>query len=338
MIVKSLSRKSNPAQLIHYATRYITNGKTTKDKKEQMMILVKHNIRSNTVEGFVSEFKQNESFRLYKRKDSVVLFHTILSFSPDDKTKVSTVILKDLSKKFIELQSPRCLSLAVAHFEKQHTHIHVLNSGVQVNGRSARVSKREFSRILQELEQYQAEKYPQLVHSKIDHSKKKVKESEQLIEQFKTSRKTKKLELHTEMSKFLQTSSSVEELVQSLSKNNRTVYYRNGRLQGIESEGKKYRFSSLGFSSHHLDVLSQKTIQHQKAVSELSELRSKVKEKTKQKEHTEQKHAIHCESELEALQTIRKKVIDRDNDERAISKWNVNSFATVLKKGNGESP
>ena len=65
-------------------------------------------------------------------------------------------------------------------------------SGVQLNGYSSRVSKQQFKHIKIELDKYQKEKYPQLVHSLVNHDKKTHRSKTELIEQIKTSRQTEK--------------------------------------------------------------------------------------------------------------------------------------------------
>jgi hypothetical protein len=276
MIIKSLSRKSNPSQLIAYATRYIV--KEVKEKKghatqEHMKVLVRHNLRSKKIEGMIAEFKENESYRIYHRKDSVILFHTILSIHPKDKDKVSLAMLKDLSKKLIELRGSNCLHLAVSHMEKDHAHAHLISSGVQVNGRSSRVSKPAFKRILRQLEQYQQEKYPSLEHSKNNHEKKNGRVKEGLIAYLNESRSSKKLDLNGHLKKAYEKANTYEDFIGLLSTKDYQPYYRNGRLQGIIFNDRKYRLSNLGFEGNQIEEL--KTRKESTVLSELQAIRNR---------------------------------------------------------------
>lgn len=310
MIIKSLSRRSNSTQLIKYATRYIAKDKAHAHK-DDAVILVRHNIRSKTVEGFIKEFQNNESYRIYRRKDSVILFHTILSFSPNDKFRVSKRILKDLAEKLIELRSPNCLNLAIAHLEKQHPHVHVLTSGTQINGRSSRVSKQEFKRILNELEAYQQSSYPELTYSRNNHNKVQEADRNKLLESFVQNRKSKKHMLATQLESIYKSAHSKDAFIDVLSKHNHEPYFRNGRLQGIISEGKKYRLSTLGYTDKEFDLLEQKGIEQRTQLEEIEKIRCQI---AIEKEH---KNIQENETdELSSIQSIRQKSKERNEFER----------------------
>lgn len=310
MIIKSLSRKSNSTQLIKYATRYVAKDKAHAHQ-EDAVILVRHNIRSKSVEGFIKEFQENESFRLYKRKDSVILFHTILSFSPNDKLKVSKRILKDIAQQFIELRSSNCLNLAIAHLEKQHSHVHILTSGVQVNGRSSRISKQEFAKILNELESYQQTNYPELNYSKNNHNRVQEVYRNKLLESFKHKRKSKKHMLTTQLEHIYTSAHSKDTFMQALTEHNHEPYFRNGKLQGIISEGKKYRLSTLGYTNKEFDILGQQETEQRTQLEEIEKIRS---QKAIEKEH---KDIQENESdELNSIQSIRQKLKERSGFER----------------------
>src|SRR5881396_3808377 len=110
MIIKTLSRKSNTGQLVNYIFKYVFREqqknihpeKPEQSKSDKGKFIVRHNIRSRSVKGYMKEFKENESYRLVHRKDSVKLFHTIISFSNKDKQHINDKLLKDIAKKFIE--------------------------------------------------------------------------------------------------------------------------------------------------------------------------------------------------------------------------------------------
>ncbi len=315
MIIKSLSRKSNPSQLIQYATRYIVKDHYAKDKQQQMKMLVRHNLRSKTVEGIIAEFKENESYRLYRRKDSVVLFHSILSIAPGDKEKVSAPMLKDLSNKFIELRG-NCLHLAVAHLEKKHAHVHIISSGVQVNGRSSRVSKPAFQRMLNTLEKYQQERYPELIHSKNSHEKASDKSKERLIAHLTKTRSNKKLELNHHLSNAVKNAKSYDDFITLLSIRDYQPYYRNARLQGILSAGRKYRFSSLGFEREEIEALREN--EKTKALTELQAIRNRGREEKEIiKRNREEPAESGKENNLASIVSVRERAKSIGGMERA---------------------
>lgn len=303
MIIKTVSRKSNPKQLINYACRYVVKEKANVKEKDAV-ILVRHNIRSgSSVEDIIKEFQTNESYRLYKRKDSVVLYHHIISFSPKDKEKISKQILKDISNQFIKLRAPNCLNLAVAHLEKQHQHIHIVTSGVQVNGRSSRVSKQEFTHILNSIESYQQEKYPELTNSKNRHTAKESNNTNQLIEILKTQRKTVKHSLATRLNGVIGNATSSNDFFDQLVKQNYEPYYRNGKPQGIVFEGRKHRFSSLGLDQESILDLDRK--EHSFKNNCLDEINSVRKRMSPEKSHS--KNDNDKSDNLEILSSIRNK-------------------------------
>jgi Relaxase/Mobilisation nuclease domain len=312
MIIKSMSRKSNAAQLIKYASRYVLKENDKESKQESAIVLLRHNLRSKSVQGYISEFKENESYRVYKRKDSVVLFHTVLSFSPDDQNYINNTMLKDMAKKFVDLRSPNCVNLAVAHLEREHKHIHILTSAVQVNGKSSRVSKQEFAHILNELENYQQEKYPELIHSKNSHTKTKVVDKVQL----QKTRNSKKLSLLLNLENAYQLAQSQEEFIKSITDNKHEPYYRNERLQGVLVDGKKFRLSSLGFDNKKLEELKEKETSFNSTFDEIQSIRN-TPIKTKEMEVVNTK-GDNVESELDSIQSIRRKTKERDGLERGL--------------------
>ena len=57
---------------------------------------------------------------------------------------------------------------------KDHIHMHIVGSPLEVrSGKSIRMSKAEFSKLQQEMQTYQMEKYPELFNSVVDYGSKK---------------------------------------------------------------------------------------------------------------------------------------------------------------------
>jgi hypothetical protein len=284
MILKSLSRKSDSTgQLVNYVMRYIFKEQEdpsiktefTKSKQHNSKFIIRHNLRARTsLKNFIKEFQENESFRLVKRKDSVRLYHTIISFSNKDKEYVSDEMLKDIAKKFIELRGPGNLYLGTKHEEQvDHIHMHFIISGVSTNGRSSRVSRQKFHSIKAALQKYQQEKYPEMVHSLPEHGKSKRINKEVLIEHIKANRQTDKQTILERLEKMYTNSKSQKHFLEQLNIAGHPVYLRNGRVQGITFNEKKFRFSRLGFDDTRLQALDQPQPIQDNALQALQQLR-----------------------------------------------------------------
>lgn len=276
MILKTLSRKSvnSSAQLVAYLLRYSLRDKVHVEHKEDAALILRHNLRSRSIKGYIKEFQENEACRLYKRKDSVTLYHNILSFAPDDKDLITDAMLKDIAKKFVELRGKNNIYLAVRHQEKAHKHLHIIVSGVSLNSYSSRVSKQEFKHIKIELEKYQQEKYPELVHSLIDHDKKNQRSKTEIIERVKVTRQSEKQKLLVALEKAYTTANSKEDFLNKVKAQKFDVYERNNSLQGIIVDGQKYRFSRLGYDTQKIEALDYKVPIVETGLEQLSQLRT----------------------------------------------------------------
>jgi len=254
--------------------RYSLREKTHIKDKEDAALILRHNLRSRSIAGYIREFNENESTRLYRRRDSVTLYHNIISFAPDDKNLITDSMLKDIAKKFIELRGKNNIYLAVRHQETLHKHLHIMVSGVQLNGYSSRVSKQEFKHIKIELDKYQQEKYPQLVHSLIDHDKKAHRSKTELIEQIKTSRQTEKQKLLAMLEKTYNAATSAADFLNRVKSQKLDVYERNNAVQGIIIDGQKFRFSRLGYDVQKIEELNHKIAFDEQDFVELKALRA----------------------------------------------------------------
>lgn len=134
--------------------------------------IIRHNLRSRTsIMGLAAEFSANESYRIRKRKDSVRIFHTIISFSNQDREYVTDEVLRGTAKQFIKLRAQNCLVLGTCHRNTESIHLHLLVSGTYLSGRSARLSKEKFHSLKIKLNKYQRQAFPELSHSLPEHGK-----------------------------------------------------------------------------------------------------------------------------------------------------------------------
>ncbi len=267
MIIKSLSRKSNSAQLLKYLFK--DEDKVLYEKEHPFTI--RHNLRASSLDSWIQEFKENEACRIHKRKDSVELFHTIISFSNKDRDHISRALLKDIAKKFIALRGEESIYLGTAHVDREHIHLHLVMSGTKYRtGISNRISRDEFRDIKLQMDTYQRERYPKLVHSLPDHAR--AKKIPQLLKNSRTPQKEKLLvSLRNAYSK----SKSVEDFLELIKSDEFMPYYRAGRLTGvIDKSGLKFRFSRLGYDKDKIEQLSQLQAKEQQQFSALRELRN----------------------------------------------------------------
>ncbi len=324
MILKSLSRRSNSGgQLFSYLLRYSLKEKSLKNK-DQATIIYTHNLRSRSPQGWIKEYLVNESYRIYHRKNSVMLFHNIISFSPLSKEHLNDKILKDIAKKFVELRGPNNLYLAVAHKEKAHTHLHLVVSGTSLSGKSSRVSKQKFQHIKIELDKHQ-EKYPQLVHSLIQHQKNNPRSKEELIQYAKTNRQTIKQILLLSVDNLYNKAASPKDFLKRLKAETYEPYYRNGKLQGIIVDEKKYRLSRLGINEEKLQHLEHQASSMEKHLSELKLIRSgNTRSQSRDINIKENKdissQSQDSQSQLQDISDIRQRSAEKEIEEQTIER------------------
>lgn len=284
MILKNLSRKSNSGQLFKYIFRYVLDP-TKQEQSSQVPFILKHNIRSSNIEGFIKEFKENELRRIYIRKDQAVLNHVILSWAGTDKEKVTRDFLKDIFKKYVQIRGQSNLYVGTAHFDKEHTHLHLAQSVSKLNGRSSRISQKEFAEIKLALDTYQKEKYPELTHTLPEHGKsKKIHKKEPTIGRC-NGRVSQKEHLLQELQTAYENAKSLEDFLQTLQSFGHELYYRSCQLTGIKLEtGRKFRFKSLGFDKEKLAELDARQIYLAKELADLQAIRLRSSERGQERE------------------------------------------------------
>lgn len=342
MIVKSLSRKSDGAQLVNYVFRYIMKPEKGKDIiaqhkviPQKSKLIIRHNIRARSIKGFCKEFQKNESYRLVKRRDSVKLFHTIIAFSNKDREKINDALLKDIADKFISLRGTNNIYCGSSHLNTNSIHMHIIVSGCQLNGRSSRMSKQQFSSLKTKLQEYQKEKYPELSNSIVAHDKGTHLSQEALIKSVIAERQTNKETLIKNIEVAYSNSISKEHFLSKLNEIGYNTYTRNNKLQGIRIGNSKYRFSRLGIPDSRLRALNQTKEKEQ--LKTLHEIRNSQNKEIKRdiNEFNMEKDRITVDDELEQkdindLAEIRNSADEKDKemedeDERDFEPYNENS-------------
>lgn len=255
MIIKSTTRKQA-------SFRQLLNYLLNKDKSEIGFTLT-HNLRGKTIDEWVKEFQQNESFRKHRRSNSVILSHEILSWHKHDSDFINPEVLKELTSTYIQHRNPNGLYVAVAHLEEaKHYHVHIVVSGVEYrSGKSMRMSKQDFAQLKRKMEAYQRERFPRLAFSQVEHGNKRPYAKEK---EFQAKRRKQKLGSRERLILLLEEAygqaSSLEVFLKLISGKGIEPYYRAGKLTGVWhgiNGNRKYRLNKLGFNVERLALLEK---------------------------------------------------------------------------------
>lgn len=276
MILKSLSRKSGTAQLL----QYLFQENKTPDSQDPFIL--KHNIRTKSLDTWSNAFEENERFRIHNRKDNIKVYHTVLSFSNKDKQHITNEKLTAIAKHFISLQGKDNLYVGTAHYDKDHIHLHLVMSGTKyLTGVTNRKTKEDFHQLKLSMDNFQREKFPELIHSLPHHGKSKEPLGKNLttVLDNRNGRVSKKESAIIEIEKMYNQATSLESFLTELKDKGLTPYYRNGTLTGVTLNGSlKFRLSKLGFDTEKLSLLPDTPLQDKKLLPEdgaLQDLRNK---------------------------------------------------------------
>ncbi len=245
MILKSMARQNKSFEALY---DYFT--------KEKDARLFAFNLYSNPndKQRVVSEFLQNAKY-IKKARGKNFLFHEIISLraSSLEKSKLEQILF-ELAKEYIDKRAKDHLVFSAVHKEKEHLHLHLMISANAIGEKSRhRLSKKAFSTIQKNLEAYQNTHFPELYSAHYDKSgsKEKVRKSrsEQEINNNRHT-KTSKDKIKEAILEIFKQASSRESLFELLQNQGFSIYIR-GKNTGVEFEGKKYRFSTLGIQARY---------------------------------------------------------------------------------------
>jgi Relaxase/Mobilisation nuclease domain len=278
MIIKSLSRKGGTEQIINY----LFKDKDKLSNKDFKPLVIRHNIRSQNLDKVVKEFKANETFRRVRRTDSIKVYHTIISFGKGDKDKITEKMLRDFSKKYMELQGKDNMYIITQHIEKEHVHLHCVMSGTKyLTGVANRLSKAQFGQLKLAMQTYQKERYPELNKSLPEHGKGYNKDT----------RNNKKTTLEIDLHSAYKNSKSSEDFLVQIKNLGHEPYYRNEKLTGIKYDGDtKFRLNRLGYDDAKIKVLDTQENQETKQLEELENLRSEHSNSKERDEETRERN------------------------------------------------
>lgn len=278
MILKLKTRKNiySSKQLCNYI---LTDKGRIENPFESPILL--QNIDYLDLKNINKSFLNNNKF-LKKRKGSIAFYHDIISFSPKDTEHITNEMLQDFIKQYIKLRGiSKAVILAKAHTHEEHKHIHFMFSSNEYrSSKRLRMSQEQMKKLLWDLETYQVNKYPQLIHSVV-HTNKEFQKKRNIAKENQNRRKEQEYQLKLRIGDKKTNKELVSDLVKDLFKSvgnfnkfvqkikNTTglqIYTYRGQIRGILYNDKKYRFSTLGISKEQL-------LQLDKVKSRLQELK-----------------------------------------------------------------
>ena len=244
--------------------------------REPEPFIIRHNLRGESHKDFAKEFESNESNRIHTSSRQVAVHHTILSWADADAEKLTDNMLHDLANEYIRLRGENNIYLGNVHREKDHVHLHLMMSATRLDGISSRIPKDVFQEIKIKLQEYQKEKYPELISlpKHLQTNEKEVDKEAKNIKRHDERTRDKSVLVGLVETTYAK-AKSVEEFLEEIRKQGHEPYYRNGQLQGIKFEGEqKFRFTNLGFSKEKIFELDAKKEKQEKELKELTELRT----------------------------------------------------------------
>ena len=315
LLLKDFKEKYPDHNYSAYIQNYLMNPEYTVpgwEKKETSIdqpFVLKHNVRSNTISGFIKEFQAVEDRRTFKRSNTVAVHHTIVSWNSLDRKHVTEAMLKDISQEYIRLRGENNLYVCTLHTDRNHLHLHIAMSGTQLNGKASRVSRKEFQDIKIKLQEYQKTNYPNLIHSLPEHGK---KERQGIREENIKIQRNDRTTVSNHLLSCLETiqPKSSEHFFSTLKEHGYSPYYRSGKLTGLTGNGYKFRFSRLPVDLTRLEALDKEHLRIQNTLREIAAIRGQSTQTLSQRFYMQQESKEH----LQDLEEIRDSAEDtKDN-------------------------
>ena len=272
MIIKSLSRATKSFEALY---NYLT--------RDDDALLNTHNLYSSPYqkEDLIKEFLENAHY-LKRARGKNYLYHEIISLNKNNLSlKKQQKILTDLVSKYLSLRASEHLAFTALHKDKEHLHIHLMISSNEMMGQKrVRLSKKDFSNIQKELEQYVNTTYPELgttTHYQKGKSLTKSKNAEQQREQrtVKPSNKERVQALLKELFELSDSKNSFKNHMATVG----IEFYTRGKTVGVIFEGKKYRLKTLGLLEEYEKVVAR--LEQEKEQQEEKNTKQNFNEKQK---------------------------------------------------------
>ena len=288
-------------------------------KDQNSPFIIKHNMRANSLNGFIREFESNERGRIHKRSNQTTVHHTIISFSNKDSKHINEKLLRDMSKEYIRLRGGNNMYVGTVHLDREHIHLHVAMGGTTIDGKSSRISKKEFEDVKIKLQEYQLKKYPELSHSLPEHGKAgREKNKEEVKKIYRNERASEKESILKCIETNFFKAQTTKEFIALLNENGYKEYYRGDKLTGIQTEHYKYRFTSLGLNLDLLHKQDQIIKRENDTLKEIRQARGKENKELRKsifkEENTKEQEATLTDTDSKALQELTDIRAGRDND------------------------
>jgi len=269
-IIKVLTRSSanSYGSLVNYLMR------EGKGKGGGTPILLTHNMRGSTKDEFIQSFMENESWRKYSRTDAIKMYHEIVSWNKLDAEKMTTEMLLDFAQQYIDSRGRDGQYLISLHEdENKHPHIHIASSGLKYKtGMAHRLTRTGLSSLKDNIEKFQAMRFPELSFSSPNHSANRGYKSdkEYFLEKRKNERASAKEMLREQVATLHAQATNQQEFLELLRDAGLHHYERNGVPAGIVHEDVKFRFSRMDIP---MDTLVVDQTQEQIALQQIQDIR-----------------------------------------------------------------
>jgi hypothetical protein len=263
--------------------------------------MIRHNVRGADIPSIADEYQQLYEGRARKSSKDAVLSHFILSFKGNSEIPSEPIV--NMCRSFFQLRGAQYSYVASIHRNTESAHCHIIMNNTDMQGKSARISKRELQTLKLALER-EMEKYPELSQSKCNHSLESGNSKKIAARLYQKPLIEKSIETH------FPKATSTKHFLELLQADGYTPYVRNNKVVGITNEaGMKFRFSRFDIN---LEVLRQKDVaqeKEEKLLKEFAALRagrqhSRAKEQpqeVEQREHLSEQE----QHEFDAMQSIR---------------------------------
>lgn len=221
---------------------------------------ITYNLKGNSIDEWVNQFRDNELCRQRKRTDSVLLTHEILSWHKDDAGNISLAKMEEMAREYIRQRNSNGIYVAVPHFDKGHYHIHICASGIEYKtGKSLRLAKPELQKLKKDIQQFQIERFPELSKSVVQHGRKdkSVFTDREYQIKLRTGRETDKEQLIGMLKTCYKKANSKETFFHIINEAGLKTYVRGGKISGVVFRNKKFRLKGIGFTQERLGELDK---------------------------------------------------------------------------------
>jgi len=177
-------------------------------------------------------------------------------------------MLESMVNEYIRLRNSGGMFIAVAHYDRQHYHVHICASGIECRtGKTMRLSKVNLQKLKKDIQNYQIEKFPELSNSVVGHgSNQQVKKDKEVQIKLRSGRESDKDQLLGILKTCYKKANSKETFFELLAECGVKNYERGGKISGVIFQDRKFRLKKLGFGEERI-VVFDKTIDRKKELN-----------------------------------------------------------------------